>query len=92
MVRKKFNILKRKSKYALMKERQRKKSETAGKRFFHMKAPELTEEVKNDLKLLKYSQVLTNNTFMKNNDRRGHAKHFQIGTVMDSATDFYSNR
>ena len=57
-----------------------------------MKAPELTEEVKNDLKLLKYSQVLTNNTFMKNNDRRGHSKHFQIGTVMDSATDFYSNR
>ena len=57
-----------------------------------MKAPELTEEVKNDLKLLKYGKVLTNNTFMKNDDRRGHAKHFQIGTVMDSAKDFYSSR
>ena len=75
-----------------MKEKQRAKSETAGKRFFHMKAPELTDEVKNDLKLLKYGKVLTNNTFMKNDDRRGHAKHFQIGTVMDSAKDFYSSR
>ena len=72
-----------KSQYAKKKEREKAKESTTGRRWFDMAAPELTDEVKNDLKLLKYQQVLSNNTFMKGNDRRGHAKHFQIGTVMD---------
>ncbi|CBY08345.1 unnamed protein product [Oikopleura dioica] len=79
-----------KSKYAKAKEKETKKSKTAGKKWFDMAAPELTDEVKNDLKLLRYRRVLDSKTFMKNSDRRGDAKFFQLGTVMDSSDDFYN--
>ena len=49
-----------------------------------MSKPEITEDIKNDLQMLKYRSVLDNKTFMKGSDRRGH-KYFQIGTIMDSA-------
>ena len=74
---------------------------------FDMSKPEITEDIKNDLQMLKYRSVLDNKTFMKGSDRRGH-KYFQIGTIMDSAEvktlslksrkrqyivqDFYSSR
>ena len=51
---------------------------------FDMSKPEITEDIKNDLQMLKYRSVLDNKTFMKGSDRRGH-KYFQIGTIMDSA-------
>ena len=57
-----------------------------------MAAPEVTPEMKNDLKLMKYSKVLSNDKFFKNEDRRGAPKFFQMGRVMDSSEDFYSNR
>lgn len=38
----------------------------------------------------KYKKVLNSKTFMKNSDRRGDAKFFQLGTVMDSSDDFYN--
>ena len=50
-----------------------------------MSAPEITEELKNDLKLLKLRNVLDDKTFMKRSDRRGNAPHFAVGTIMDSA-------
>lgn len=78
--------------YAKEKQKAREKAATTGKRHFDMAAPELTQEVKNDLKLLRYRKVLDDKTFFKNDDRRGHAKHFQVGTIMDSAEDFYSTR
>jgi len=82
----------RKSKYAKDKEKQREKGKTTGRRWFDMAAPEITPELKNDLKLLKYSKVLSNDKFFKNEDRRGTPKFFQMGKVMDSFEDFYSSR
>lgn len=82
----------RKSKYAKDKEKEREKGKTTGRRWFDMSAPELTPQLKNDLKLMKYSKVLTKDTFFKNDDRRGAPKFFQLGTVMDSSEDFYSSR
>ena len=50
-----------------------------------MGAPEITEEMKNDLNLLKYRGVLENDRFKKKSDRRGNSKFIQLGTYMDSA-------
>jgi len=77
--------------YAKQKEKNAIKEKTTGKKWFDMSKPEITEDIKNDLQMLKYRSVLDNKTFMKGSDRRGH-KYFQIGTIMDSAEDFYSSR
>uniref|UniRef100_A0A8B9HT14 Fcf2 pre-rRNA processing C-terminal domain-containing protein n=1 Tax=Astyanax mexicanus TaxID=7994 RepID=A0A8B9HT14_ASTMX len=43
-----------------------------------MKAPELTEELKNDLKALKMRSVMDPKRFYKKNDREGFPKYFQV--------------
>ena len=50
-----------------------------------MSAPEMTDEMKNDMKLLRYRQVWDSTTKAKKSDRRGNAPFFQVGTIMDSA-------
>ena len=45
----------------------------------------MTDDMKNDLKLLKYRQVWESSTKAKKSDRRGNAPFFQVGTIMDSA-------
>ena len=52
---------------------------------YDMAAPEMTDDMKNDLKLLKYRQVWESSTKAKKSDRRGNAPFFQVGTIMDSA-------
>ncbi|RXN39334.1 deoxynucleotidyltransferase terminal-interacting 2-like protein [Labeo rohita] len=57
-----------------------------------MRAPELTEELKNDLKALKMRSAMDPKRFYKKNDREGLPKYFQVGTVVDNPVDFYSSR
>merc|ERR1739838_181121 len=78
--------------YAKDEEKQAKKKETAGKKWSDMSAPEMTDEMKNDMKLLRYRQVWDSTTKAKKSDRRGNAPFFQVGTIMDSAENFYSSR
>uniref|UniRef100_A0A1A9ZVZ8 Fcf2 domain-containing protein n=1 Tax=Glossina pallidipes TaxID=7398 RepID=A0A1A9ZVZ8_GLOPL len=63
------------------------RSKTKGKDWFNMSAPETTEEVENDLKILKMRSVLDPKHFYKKNDFKGLPKYFQIGTVQYSALD-----
>merc|ERR1711892_12139 len=80
------------SSHAKAKEAAAKKKETAGKRWFDMGRVEMDEQMKNDVKLLKYRQVWESSTKAKKSDRRGAAPFFQVGTIMDSAENFYSSR
>lgn len=43
-----------------------------------MKAPEITSELKNDLKVLKMRAALDPKHFYKKNDRDGLPKYFQV--------------
>jgi len=57
-----------------------------------MPAPEMTEERKLDLELLQMRGALDPKRFYKRSDMRETPKYFQIGTVVDSPYDFYSDR
>jgi len=72
--------------------RRNEREKTAGADWFNMAKPELTEEKKKDLELLKMRRVLDTKTFYKKNDIQELPKYFEVGTVVDNATDFYSDR
>ncbi|XP_051964673.1 uncharacterized protein LOC127630871 [Xyrauchen texanus] len=80
------------SKHAAKLKRKAEREKTTGDSWFNMKAPELTEELKNDLKALKMRSALDPKRFYKKNDRDGFPKYFQVGTVVDSPVDFYNSR
>ncbi|VFV26396.1 deoxynucleotidyltransferase terminal-interacting [Lynx pardinus] len=80
------------SKYQLQKKRRKERQKSAGDGWFGMKAPELTDELKNDLKALKMRASMDPKRFYKKNDRDGFPKYFQIGTIVDNPADFYHSR
>ncbi|TRY96026.1 hypothetical protein DNTS_006092 [Danionella cerebrum] len=80
------------STHAAKLKRKAERDKTTGDGWFNMKAPELTEELKNDLKVLKMRSALNPKHFYKKNDREGFPKYFQVGTVVDSPVDFYHSR
>ncbi|XP_005385062.1 PREDICTED: deoxynucleotidyltransferase terminal-interacting protein 2 [Chinchilla lanigera] len=80
------------SKRQLQKKRRKERQKTAGDGWFGMKAPELTDELKNDLKALKMRASMDPKRFYKKNDRDGFPKYFQIGTIVDNPADFYHSR
>uniref|UniRef100_A0A4W6G345 Deoxynucleotidyltransferase, terminal, interacting protein 2 n=1 Tax=Lates calcarifer TaxID=8187 RepID=A0A4W6G345_LATCA len=77
------------SKQALKLKRRAEKEKSTGDGWFNMKAPEITQELKGDLKVLKMRGSMDPKRFYKKNDRDGFPKYFQVGTVVDSAIDFY---
>jgi len=81
-----------KTKKQQQKDRRRERKETSGKRWYHMRPPEMTDEVKRDLEVLQMRNVLDPKRFYKHNDRKTLPKYFQMGTIMDSSADFYSSR
>ncbi|KGL78252.1 Deoxynucleotidyltransferase terminal-interacting protein 2, partial [Tinamus guttatus] len=82
----------RESLHQLKKQRKAEREKTTGDGWFGMKAPEITNELKNDLKVLKMRASLDPKHFYKKNDREGLPKYFQVGTVVDSPVDFYHSR
>ncbi|KAB0360489.1 hypothetical protein FD754_004645, partial [Muntiacus muntjak] len=80
------------SKYKLQKKRRQERQKMAGDGWFGMKAPELTDKLKNDLKALKMRASVDPKRFYKRNDRDGFPKYFQIGTIVDNPADFYHSR
>ncbi|XP_003740280.1 deoxynucleotidyltransferase terminal-interacting protein 2 [Galendromus occidentalis] len=72
--------------------RKAEREKTAGDDWYNMTKPELTDEMKKDLELLKMRKVLDTKTFYKKNDIQELPKYFEVGTVVDNATDFYSDR
>ncbi|KAK1801192.1 hypothetical protein P4O66_022883, partial [Electrophorus voltai] len=80
------------SKRAAKLKRKEEKAKTTGEGWFNMQAPELTEELRNDLKALQMRSAMDPKRFYKKNDREGLPKYFQVGTVVDSPADFYHSR
>ncbi|KAM3620415.1 uncharacterized protein V6R79_022944 [Siganus canaliculatus] len=80
------------SKQALKLKHRVEREKTTGESWFNMKAPELTPELKGDLKVLKMRGSLDPKRFYKKNDRDGFPKYFQVGTVVDNPVDFYHSR
>ncbi|NWI97559.1 TDIF2 protein, partial [Pitta sordida] len=82
----------RESLHQLKKQRRAEREKTTGDGWFGMKAPEITSELRNDLKVLKMRTSLDPKHFYQKNDRDGLPKYFQVGTVVDSPIDFYHSR
>ncbi|XP_027710653.1 deoxynucleotidyltransferase terminal-interacting protein 2 [Vombatus ursinus] len=80
------------SQFQLKKKRREERNKTAGDGWFGMKAPELTTELKNDLKALQMRASMDPKRFYKKNDRDGFPKYFQVGTIADNPADFYHSR
>lgn len=68
--------------------------DTAGSGWFDMAAPTMTPELKKDLQLLKLRSTLDPKRHYKKADSKSKnlPKYFQIGTVIESASEFYSGR
>ncbi|XP_020780423.1 deoxynucleotidyltransferase terminal-interacting protein 2 [Boleophthalmus pectinirostris] len=80
------------SKQALKLKRRAERVKTTGDAWFNMKAPEITQELKGDLQLLRMRGSMDPKQFYKKNDRDGFPKYFQMGTVVDNPVDFYHSR
>ncbi|MCI4380760.1 hypothetical protein PGIGA_G00243770 [Pangasianodon gigas] len=80
------------SKHAAKLKRREERAKTTGDGWFNMRAPELTEDLKNDLKALQMRSAMDPKRFYKKNDREGFPKYFQVGTVVDNPIDFYHSR
>ncbi|KAM4739357.1 deoxynucleotidyltransferase terminal-interacting protein 2 [Anableps anableps] len=80
------------SKQALKLKRRAEREKSTGDGWFDMKAPEIAQELKGDLQVLKMRGSLDPKRFYKKNDRDGFPKYFQMGTVVDSPADFYHSR
>lgn len=57
---------------------QAERGKTTGDGWFGMKAPEITDELKNDLQALKMRAAIDPKRFYKKNDREGLPKYFQV--------------
>jgi hypothetical protein len=69
-----------------------KAKDTAGAAWFHLPATPLTPELEKDLKVLSMRGALDRKQFYRGGEQPGKSKYFQIGTVVDNATGFYSDR
>ncbi|CAH0405759.1 unnamed protein product [Chilo suppressalis] len=83
-----YTISQRKLKAMKKKEREK----TKGPSWFNLPAPEITDELKNDLEILKMRSVLDPKHFYKKNDMEVLPKYFQVGRIMDSPLDHVNER
>ncbi|KAH8365212.1 hypothetical protein KR084_006010 [Drosophila pseudotakahashii] len=68
------------------------RARTKGKGWFDLPATEVTEEMRNELKIIQMRSVLNPKQFYKKNDLKYVPKYFQIGTVQHSALDHYKEK
>lgn len=68
------------------------RSKTKGKNWFNLPAQEMTEDVKNELELIRMRSVLDPKHFYKRSEMKTLPKYFQIGKVVESPLDYYNER
>ena len=78
--------------YLEKKRRREENRNSTGPKWFNMKAPELTTELKQEFKAVQLGKLSEPFQFHKKNDRKGYAKFFQIGTIQDNILDGKANR
>lgn len=77
---------------ASRKERQQEREKTTGKDWFDMPRPEITPELKRELQILKMRHVLDRKRHYKKMGKKEDPKYFQVGTIIEGPTEFYSAR
>jgi len=73
-------------------ERRKEAEKTKGDKWFNLPATEMTDEKLRDLEIIQMRSILNPKQFYKKNDLKTVPKYFQVGTVVDTAAEFYSNR
>lgn len=67
--------------------------DTAGQSWFDMPAPTITPEMKKDLEILKLRNVIDPKRHFKKGDKsKALPKYFQMGTVVEPASEYFSGR
>ncbi|CAN6358364.1 unnamed protein product [Urochloa humidicola] len=67
--------------------------DTTGKGWFDMPAPSITPELKKDLEILQLRHVMDpKRHFKRSGKSKALPKYFQVGTVVEPASEFYSGR
>ncbi|XP_058814688.1 uncharacterized protein LOC131678508 [Topomyia yanbarensis] len=68
------------------------RAKTKGANWFNLPTQEMTEEVKNQLELIRMRSVLDPKHFYKRSEMKTLPKYFQIGKVIESPLDYYNER
>ncbi|XP_055638097.1 deoxynucleotidyltransferase terminal-interacting protein 2 [Toxorhynchites rutilus septentrionalis] len=68
------------------------RAKTKGKDWFNLPTQEMTEDIKNELELIRMRSVLDPKHFYKRSEMKTLPKYFQIGKVIDSPLDHYNER
>jgi hypothetical protein len=76
----------------LKRRRRAEREKTKGSDWFNMPATELTEERQRDLEIMQIRDALDPKSRYRSDDRSVLPKYFQVGTVVEHATDFYHSR
>ncbi|KAG9302765.1 hypothetical protein G9A89_009542 [Geosiphon pyriformis] len=74
------------------KQKQKLREATSDPNWFGMPKPVMTPELKRDLHILKSRNVLDPKRFYKKEDSKVLPKYFQLGTIIEGPTEFYSSR
>ncbi|XP_018017897.1 uncharacterized protein LOC108674459 [Hyalella azteca] len=78
------------SKKAAKKKAREERQKTAGKGWDHMKAPEMTPEIANDIELLKMRGIIDPKQRFKSTHMKVTPKYFQIAKLKDDPIHFYN--
>ncbi|KAH8328727.1 hypothetical protein KR074_004541 [Drosophila pseudoananassae] len=68
------------------------RTKSKGSGWFYLPATEVTEEMRNELKIIQMRSVLNPKQFYKKNDLKNLPKYFQIGTVQPSVIDHHKEK
>jgi hypothetical protein len=88
----KYSIKPLNYKFLEQKKRRDENTKTTGDAWFNMKAPEMTEELKEDLKAVQLRHVIDPSRFYKKMDRNNLPKFFHMGTIVDNIIEGKKNR
>ncbi|KAL7034909.1 hypothetical protein ACKWTF_008173 [Chironomus riparius] len=76
----------------LKKLNRKEREKTKGAKWFNMKAPEMTEELKNDLSILQMRSALDPKHFYKRSEMKALPKYFEVGQVIDSPVEYHNSK
>lgn len=72
--------------------KQQKEAPTAGPDWFDMPAPEMTQELKDDLRILSLRSALDPSRHYKKGDKAVTSRFLQVGTVVSDPSAYYTER
>lgn len=77
--------------HIISKQNQKSKAPDSGDKWFGMKLPEITDEIKRDLTVIKHRSALDPKRHYKK-EKWEIPKFFHMGTIVEGNTEFYSSR